>query len=280
MLPLHGRLVSQHKSEYAGPCPFTGLGDDRFHWWAGSNNWWCRHDCPNCPGEICATGGRKGFFDDGETRSFRVLPPADLPTMTRVYEYQERLDGQVLSYLANRGIRRETASKFLVGKNCRRLTVPNVVRNGHLVCYGIKKRWVGKPPEDWIDKYTMEPGSRGKSIFNYNRLASRRSWPYVAVVEGILDCMLLDQLGVPAIAPFGGGGVWDTRWAKALDRAREVVFVADDDPDGQGFLYAQKKQQMLGRGQVVFPPGGCKDIGEAYKAGEKLPAWFTQIAGG
>jgi DNA primase len=154
------------------------------------------------------------------------------------------------------------------------------VKNGHLVCYGIKKRWIGKPPEDWIDTYTMEPGSQGRSIFNYNRLISRRSWPYVVIVEGVLDCMLLDQLGIPAVAPFGGGGVWDPRWTHSLDRAREIVIVADDDEDGQGLVYAEKKRKMLGRGQVVFPPGGYKDIGEAYTGGENIPAWLKDIARG
>ena len=278
MLPLQGKLVSRAKSEYAGACPFKGIGDDRFHWWAGSNNWWCRKECPDCPGEPCARGGRQGWFDDGGTGAFKVLPRPDRPPMKRVWEYHHGLDKPVLDYLATRGIRRDTASKYLVGKNCRRLTVPCLVKNGHNVCYGIKKRWIGEPPEDWIDKYTMEPGSQGAAIFNYNRLARPR--PYAVIVEGVLDCMLLDQLGIQAVALFGGGGVWDPRWTRAFRRAGQVVIVADDDEDGQGFLYAEKKREMLGRGLVTFPPGGHKDIGEAYLAGENIPAWLASIAGG
>jgi len=283
MLPLQGKLVSRHKNEYAGPCPFKGIGRDRFHWWAGSNNWWCRKECPDCPGEPCPTGGRRGWFKDGEARSFRVIPPPERPKMSQVWEYRHNLDGQTLDYLADRGIRRDTASRFLVGRNRRRLTIPNVVKNGHAVCYGIKKRWIGTPPEPWIDKYTMEPGSRGLSIFNYNRLISRTHWPYFLIVEGVLDCMLLDQIGIPAAAPFGGGGVWDPRWNRSFDRVDQVIHVADwDEPDEagarQGTKYALKRIKSMKRGLLVFPPGGYEDLGEAYLAGENISAWVRQRA--
>jgi hypothetical protein len=225
---------------------------------------------------VSPAGGRRGWFGNGETRGLNVLPPPERPKMSRVWAYHHRLDSQVLDYLATRRIRPDTARRFLVGKNCRRLTIPCIVKNGHNVCYGIKKRWIGEPPEDWIDTYTMEPGSQGKAIFNYNHLAAR-SHPYVVIVEGVLDCMLLDQLGIPAVAPFGGGGVWDPRWTRAFQRVGKIVIVADDDEDGQGLLYAERKREMLGRGLVTFPPGGHKDMGEAYQAGERIPAWLDRI---
>ena len=281
MLPLEGKLVSRHKGEYAGPCPFKGIGDDRFHVWAGASNWYCRKECRDCPGQSCPAGGRRGWFKGAEIVTFRVLPPPERPKMSRVWEYHRNLDGQVLGYLASRGIRRDIASRFLVGKHGHRLTIPCIVRNGHNVCYGIKKRWIGDPPEPWIDRYTMEPGSQGKAIFNYDRLASQ-PWSYVVIVEGVLDCILLDQMGIPATAPFGGGGVWDPKWARAYRRVRLPIVVADwDKPNGQGkragTVDAIRKLQSLGRGILVFPPGGHKDIGEAYLAGENIRGWIASL---
>jgi DNA primase len=198
--------------------------------------------------------------------------------MALVTKYRDNLDREVLAYLAARGIRRDTANRFWIGRNCRRLTIPCFVRNGSLLIYGIKKRWIGRPPEDWIDTYTMEPGSQGAAIFNFDRLLSKRRWPYFLIVEGVLDCILLDQLGIPAVAPFGGGGVWSPDWTEAFARVSDIVLVADNDESEEGLAYANKKLQMLGRGTIVFPPDGHKDLGEAHQAGVNLHRWLRTLS--
>jgi hypothetical protein len=205
--------------------------------------------------------------------------------MALVREYRDRLDGEVFDYLASRGIRRDTAHRYWLGKNCRRLTIPCIVRNGHPTVYGIKKRWIGRPPESWIDTYTMEPGSQGASIFNFDRLLRKRRWDYFLIVEGVLDCMLLDQLGVPAVASFGGGNVWDARWTSAFDRVREIIIVADNDPDEddtnpKGLAYANRKRELMGRGTIVLLPDGHKDLSEAHQAGVNLHRWLATLRGG
>ncbi|NIV32725.1 MAG: hypothetical protein GWN58_25755, partial [Anaerolineae bacterium] len=234
MLPLEGTLVSRNKGEYAGRCPFKGIGDDRFHWWAGAKNWWCRQECPDCPGKSCSTGGMQGWFDSDEARDFVAPPPKARPSMALVSKYRDNLNGEVLAYLATRGIRQDTARRYWVGRNCRRLTIPCIVRNGGRRVYGIKKRWIGRPPEEWIDTYTMEPGSKGAAIFNFDRLLSKRKWPFFLIIEGVLDCILLDQMGIQAVAPFGGGGVWSPDWTSAFARVGDIILVADNDPDEEG----------------------------------------------
>jgi len=284
------RLVSRRNGgEYAGPCPFTGQGDDRFHIWPAENRrngpgrmWYCRKECPTCPGIRARCGGMTGAFDSPALKEVRPLPPPDRPTLDRVLEYHNNLDKSVLNYLATRGIHADTARRFLVGKNCRRLTIPCIVQNGHNLCYGIKKRWIGQPPEPWIEVYTMEPGSQGRAIFNYDRLVSRKQWDYFLIIEGPLDCMLLDQMGIPATAPFGGGGVWDPGWAGAYRHVKLPIVVGDwDAPDEngrrQGTVNALAKLQSFGRGIMVFPPGGYKDLGEAHKNGENITAWVNDL---
>ena len=280
MLPLQGELVSHARQEYAGACPFTGRGDDRFHWWAGSNNWFCRNpdNCPDCPGKPCPSGGMTGWFKDDEydTSKIEARPRPPRPSMARVYEYVHSLNSKALNYLTSRGIRADTARRFLIGQNCRRLTIPCIVNSKGLTCYGIKKRWLGEPPEEWILKYTLEPGSTGKAIFNYNRLRSR-PWDQVLIVESILDCVLLDQMGIAAVAPFGGGSVWDARWTHSFRQVKQIIIVADNDKNGAGLGYAQRKAKMLGRGIVTLPPGEHKDIGEAYLARENIHQWTASF---
>jgi DNA primase len=219
----------------------------------------------------------QGWFDNDEAERFVAPPPQARPSMALVTKYRDNLDREVLAYLAARGIRRDTANRFWIGRNCRRLTIPCFVRNGHLLIYGIKKRWIGQPPEDWIDTYTMEPGSQGASIFNFDRLLNKRRWPFFLIVEGVLDCILLDQLGIPAVAPFGGGGVWSPDWTDAFARVGEIILVADNDLKGEGLAYANKKLEMLGRGTIVLPPGDHKDIGEAHQAGINLHRWLQTL---
>ena len=102
---------------------------------------------------------------------------------------------------------------------------------------------------------------------------TKKSWPFVVIVEGVLDTILLDQLGVPAVAPFGGGGVWRPEWTKWFGKVKAILIVADNDDVGLGM--AKKKRAMLGRGTVTLPPAGTKDIGEGYLAGVELSGWIT-----
>jgi hypothetical protein len=266
--------------EWAGPCPFTGLGDDRWHMWDGKGYWKCRKDCPNCPGEPTGSAygfNRWGWLDQlgGKVAPAQPLPPPPPPpTMKDVYDSAHRLDDQVLEYLETRGIRPDTAFRYCIGRDMHapRLTIPNIIVKSPPRCVGIKKRWLGKPPEDWIPKYVSQPGTRGASIFNWNRLVEK-AWPWVVIVEGVLDVVLMDQKGITAVAPFGGGGVWSPDWTKFFRNVKDILIVADNDEDpSKGLANAKRKQEMLGRGTITLPPEG-KDIGESFQAGVNLLEW-------
>jgi len=219
----------------------------------------------------------QGWFDNDEAKRFVAPPPRNRPTMTQVSRYRDQLDDEVLAYLATRGIDRQMATRFWIGRHGHRLTIPCLVRNGRLMVYGIKKRWIGKPPESYIDTYTMEPGSQGASIFNFDRLLGRRRRSRFLIVEGVLDCILLEKLGIPAVAPFGGGGVWNPKWTSAFARVEHLIIVADNDASEEGLAHANKKLELLGRGTIVLPPGGHKDIGEAWQADYNLHHWLNTL---
>lgn len=198
-------------------------------------------------------------------------------SMNDVTKHIMRPSGQ--AYLTSRGITAATADRFWIGQQGRRITIPNIitVKNKHIV-YGIKLRWYEEnPPKPYIQRYLMVPGSRGNNIFNWNRLMSQ-DWDVFYILEGVLDTILLDQLGIPAVAPFGGGGVWSADWSKFFKKVKRIIIVADNDPpkpDGTrpGNEHAIKKQQLLKRGDIVYPPGNYKDIGKAFQGGENLTTW-------
>ncbi|MCP4539447.1 MAG: hypothetical protein GY832_20105 [Chloroflexi bacterium] len=293
--PLPGfKLASRRTGEWHGPCPFTGAGTKRFHLWDGQKNWWCRDKCLSCPGKPARKGGMWGSVKllDVDITDREPPPPIPPPSMEDVHAAARRLDEEVLVYLGTRGIRPDTARRFLIGRDehAPRLTIPNVIVRSPPQCVGIKKRWLGTPPEEWILTYVAVPGTKGLSLFNWNRLISR-AWDYVLIVEAPLDVILLDQLGIPAVAPFGGGGVWDERWTKYFKRVKNIIIVADNDPPDvdketgeildmePGMTKAKYKRECLGRGIVTYPPAG-KDIGESFLHRVDLHQWIKFILEG
>lgn len=276
-------LTSRRTGEYSGPCPFGRGGEDRCSIWPDKGNYYCRKECLNCPGknsQRVSTGGTTGWLEDVETTGELIEPNrTPVPSVAEALEYHKCLNQATLDYLAQRGIRTRIAERFKIGTNERRFTIPCLTNNGELKCHGIKKRWIGDKPEEYIPKYVLVPGSKAVAIYNYDRLIQRKHWPFMFVVESLMDVMLLEQLNVPAIAPFGGGGVWSPSWK--LARVGTVIHIADNDE--AGIKYAYTRRQVLGRGYISYAPGavrfGYSDIGEAYTelGKDSLLSWVMDV---
>jgi len=272
-------LKSRSTGQYAGPCPFGMGGDDRCGIWAetkrdapGQLRFYCRKECSNCPGLKAhrpSAGGTAGWIGDAATvGKIEAVDPDPPPGMDKVMEYHRSLNGDTVDYLEDRGIVLPTLKRFLIGTNERRFTIP-CLTGRNTKCHGIKKRWIGAPPAEYIPKYTMVPGSKGMALFNTDRLLSRSWWEYFLIVEAPLDAMVLDQMGIPAVAPFGGGGVWSVSWMRFFKHVGMIINVADyGDEDDQGWGFAETRTKQLKRGIITYPPGadrfGITDMGEAY----------------
>ena len=285
------------RNEYHCPCPFTGQGKDRFIVWTDRGNWLCpRWQCPNCPGKPDPkTGGMKGWLDQIDNRFVPTRPQASaaeyhLPSIALVLKYAAQLDKPTLNYLRSRGIGRRSAGNFCLGTSGKRLTIPNLgTKNGHVVCWGIKKRWVG-PLALGRFKYIVEPGSMGLSLFNSQELLSRQ-WKTVFVVEGPLDNILVTRLGVPCVSPFGGGDIWHSQWSQWITEHTDTV-IHIMDRDNPGVHHAHHRATLIGDGVehvFVHPPGKrAGDITEAWQwqrdrhnrhyADKILTKWLRQIA--
>lgn len=263
-------LASKRTGEYSGPCPFGVGGEDRTSIWShsdGSINFYCRKECRDCRGqniERCSHGGTKGWIPTPETTG-EVVEPEDTPApgMDKVLDYHGHLNQLTVDYLATRGVTSPTIDKFLIGTNERRFTIPCLAGGK---CHGIKKRWIGEPPEKWISRYVLVPGSKAVALYNFDRLQQRIHWDFFLVVESLMDVLVLEQIGIPSIAPFGGGGVWNPAWNPYFDKVDNILHVADTDV--AGLEYAYKRRTIMDRGYIVQAPGatrfGFSDINEAY----------------
>jgi hypothetical protein len=294
---LRGKLASTRDGgEYHGPCPFYDRGKDRFVYWPGKGNWMCpRWDCADCPGHKDGKGGRYGYLDGTnlEYKEFvrRDVPRRARPSMDTVYAYHYTLDSEARDYLASRKINADTIERFVLGRDYNRVTVPNVFtkNDGTRFCLGIKKRWI-KGDMDWIDRYTLEPGSKVGAIMNLNRLLMRE-WDFVVIVEGILDVLILDQYRIPAIAPFGGGDQWGEGWHRwFVGHAKRILIVADNDavpeawphPNAPGKHYALKTATKLAPAGIpigiTFLPNSYKDMGEMaeHESDKDIRKWISE----
>jgi hypothetical protein len=288
------RVSTKDGGEYAGPCWFTGEGEDRFrifphHPRYDKPVWFCRGGCGSCPGKTSSDGCYKyGFIEDEDERAEIVQTykkvgserRTPVPTIKQAEGYQKLLDGETLSYLSSRGISEKVARKHQLGKRHNKMvTIPNIATiNGVPTSFGVKWRWLPRyqPPD--TEAYRMLPGSKAKSIYNFDVLS--RHWPYVVIVEAVLDVLMLESLKIPAVAPFGGGGIWGD-WGKFFD-CDVIINIADNDPDqvkpngeiwNPGLKYADVRAYMLGltdnpsfsRIVTCLPPEPWDDVTSAHQ---------------
>ncbi len=70
----------------------------------------------------------------------------------------------------------------------------------------------------------------------------------VYVTEGPVDAILLTQLGLPAISHTAGAEGWRDEWFKYFFKAKEIIYIADNDEPGK--RAALKVAKSLGEGRV------------------------------
>ena len=55
----------------------------------------------------------------------------------------------------------------------------------------------------------------------------------VVMTEGLVDAILLNQYGIPAISKVGGSSTWNDNWLKFFDSQKRIYLVFDNDEAGR-----------------------------------------------
>jgi len=130
----------------------------------------------------------------------------------------------VLSKLEKlRGITRETAKRFRLGYDGKRLTIPIFNEEGW--CVNIRRYDLFK--DGGPKMVSWKEGYGGARLFPLESLRANN----VYVVEGELDAILAVQHGLSAITPAGGAMTWKSEWSK-LFAGKKVYVIPDNDPPG------------------------------------------------
>ena len=132
------------------------------------------------------------------------------------------------------------------------------------------RRWHDDPRE----RYRAIRGSVNCGLYGVNHRAGR---PICAFVEGEFDAMLLWQEAGDLVDVYtlGGAGIrLATRWLPLFWNVERCLIATDNDKDGNEAAEAIRKR--LGpRATRLLPPGGVKDVTDAWAAGADLRGWLS-----
>jgi len=70
----------------------------------------------------------------------------------------------------------------------------------------------------------------------------------VYIVEGLVDCILLNQLGLPSVCSINGADTWNSGWIRHFTKMKDIYFIADNDK--AGIFGASIAAASLGTGRV------------------------------
>ena len=135
-----------------------------------------------------------------------------------------------------RGITRDTAKRFRLGYDGKRLTIP--VFNEEGWCVNVRRYDLFK--DGGPKMVSWKEGFGSARLFPLESLRSNQ----IFVVEGELDAILACQHGLSAITPAGGALTWKSDWSKLF--TKKTVYIVPDN-DATGFTGADARRLSLSK---------------------------------
>jgi len=195
----------------------------------------------------------------------------------RIEEYRRNLEksiGVKITLKTKRGLTDETLKRFRVGydRETGRYTIPLYNLNG--VCVNIRKYRMGAKKAKFTNYEDPEEKKKGKDgisfgkaeIYNVSILSES---DIVIIAEGELDCILLCQLGLPAISFTGGADTIPDDVGMLQDCTCIIAY----DVDKSGKTGAKKLQHAL-RNIAKF--SRVVDLGGALPEGGDVTDFFLR----
>lgn len=205
------------------------------------------------------------------TQTRKPPEPGITFSLRDVTAWQDKMTIARRQYWIDRGLEKDTISRFRLGWDGRRYTIPAIYRN---VCYGVKRRQ--SDIDDGIPaKYVMAKGSR-VGLFNADVLTRVDEGLPLFVVEGEIEAMLIDQHGFPAVSSTGGAGTWKPHWNRYLAHIRRIIIIYDNDEAGMSG--ALKVRSRLHRARLAHWPPEYKDGGDFLPACPDPWEWLHALA--
>lgn len=176
--------------------------------------------------------------------------------------YERQIDA-VGAYLASRGVTREAAVTRRLGyvgeavigheQYVGRLCLPYLTPTGVV---DVRFRTIDPDPD--APKYLSRPGAESRM---YGVLAFQKHSDVIAICEGEMDALVMDELvGIPAIG-IPGAQAWKGQYWRAFEDYERVFVFADGDQSGRDF--AKKVASSLDTAVVIQMPDG-QDVNSTF----------------
>ena len=160
-----------------------------------------------------------------------------LPDEDKISTWTEKLLGNraALKRLMDlRGLDKKTIVECQLGFDGERYTIPVRTAEGELINV---RRY--KPGVDSAQKMLNLTGHGAAAIYRADILRDNEA---VVITEGEMDCILLNQFGIPAVTQTGGAGTFKPQFASAF--ADKTVWICYDNDDA-GRQGARKVERVL-----------------------------------
>ena len=108
-------------------------------------------------------------------------------------------------------------------------------------------------------KYRYDSGSHA-ALFNYHAVKEKS---YMVISEGEIDCLRLNQEGIPSVSSTGGSQKFDPAWTTLLESKQ--IFICYDT-DSAGHAGVKKILELLPEAKVVQLPPQHKDVCDFFVA--------------
>jgi DNA primase len=169
------------------------------------------------------------------------------------------------AYLNERGIKDRSIARFQIGYDSseRRVTIPVFDSNGTLRL--VIKRAIRN--KDWPKYLYTEGVDKTRYLYGFDKIdpGMIKSWG-VVLVEGSIDCVILDQYGVKPVVAIMGSALSEFQ-AEIIARARPKCIYTMFDRDSSGIYATNSVHRLLSR----IPQKVCR-----FPRGKNDPAELTR----
>jgi len=198
-----------------------------------------------------------------------TVSPKARETMEKATKQYEADVAQIANYLLGRGIDGATAKKFRLGyvanpiigheQYRNRLAIPYITPSGVV---DIRFRCVEEHSckDHHHPKYLSQPGHRTRLYYTNSVMSSTDT---IAIVEGELDAVILNKIGIPAVGVPGAQGWQGDYYPRIFSDFLNVLVFGDGDEAGQNF--ARSVVKSLEDATIIDMPTGM-DVTDLYLA--------------
>lgn len=179
-------------------------------------------------------------------------------------------DQEVAAYLQGRGIEWETASTFRLGvvddpypgheRYVGMLAIPYLGTGDRPLTVRFRCLKAHDHRENYHGKYNTMKDDPSR-IFNVRAVI--QAGAEISVTEGEMDAMILNQIGIPAVA-IPGADAWKTHYRRVLAGFSQVYVWGDPDQAGGEFI--SRLTRAMPQARAVLLDKHIGDINETYLA--------------